>query len=72
MTMRLSVLLLLCFLNLIASGHAGTLDAITFATEPGKLFIPVNEAVDELGWKHRMALKDASRPADASGNVVRK
>lgn len=51
MTMRLSVLLLLCFLNLIASGHAGTLDAITFATEPGKLFIPVNEAVDELGWE---------------------
>ncbi len=51
MTMRLSVLLLLCFLNLFASGHAGTLDAITFATQPGKLFMPVREAIDELDWE---------------------
>lgn len=50
MTMRVLVLLLLCFLSLMGAGHAGTLDAITFATEPGKLFIPVHEAADELGW----------------------
>ncbi|MBK8040503.1 MAG: L,D-transpeptidase [Verrucomicrobiaceae bacterium] len=49
--MRLFVLLLLCFLNLIASGRAGTVDAVTFAAQPGKLFIPVSEAVDELGWE---------------------
>lgn len=30
---------------------AGPVEAITFASEPGKLFVPVAEAVDELGWK---------------------
>ena len=48
MTMRSSFLLLLGFLNMVTVGLAGTLDAITFATEPGKLFIPVHEAIDEL------------------------
>jgi hypothetical protein len=50
MAMRGLALRLLAFLSLMDAGRAGTLDAITFAAEPGKLFIPVNEAVDELGW----------------------
>jgi hypothetical protein len=50
MHMRSSFLLLLGFLNFVTLGHADTLDAITFATQPGKLFIPVHEAIDELDW----------------------
>jgi hypothetical protein len=51
MHMRSSFLLLLGFLNFVTLGHADTLDAITFATQPGKLFIPVHEAIDELDWE---------------------
>ena len=51
MTMRSSFLLLLGFLNIVTIGLAGTLDAITFAAQPGKLFIPVHEAIDELDWE---------------------
>ncbi|WP_395718545.1 L,D-transpeptidase [Prosthecobacter sp.] len=31
----------------------GTIEAITFHAEPGKLFLPVDEAVDELKWPVR-------------------
>lgn len=68
MTMRVLVLLFLCFLSLIDAGRAGTLDAITFAAEPGKLFIPVNEAVDELGWQ--IARDDQGRTMQLNGSVV--
>lgn len=32
---------------------AGAIDAITFAAEPGKVFLPVAEAADELKWPVR-------------------
>jgi hypothetical protein len=68
MTMRVLVLLFLCFLSLLDAGRAGTLDAITFASEPGKLFIPVNEAVDELGWQ--IARDDQGRTIQLNGSDV--
>lgn len=33
-----------------ASPLRASIEAITFAAEPGKLFLPVDEAVDELKW----------------------
>ena len=68
MTMRVLVLLFLCFLSLLDAGRAGTLDAITFAAEPGKLFIPVNEAVDELGWQ--IAHDDQGRTIQLNASPV--
>ncbi len=46
---RLTLPLLACLL-MAAHACGATIDAITFAAEPGKLFLPVNEAVDELKW----------------------
>ncbi len=36
-----------------ASSLGGTIEAVTFAAEPGKLFLPVDEAVDRLKWPLR-------------------
>lgn len=44
------ILPLLACLLMAARACGGTIDAITFAAEPEKLFLPVNEAVDELKW----------------------
>lgn len=41
---------LLACLTLASPTCGATIDAITFAAEPGKLFLPVNEALDELKW----------------------
>lgn len=41
---------LLACLLLTSHASAATIDAITFAAEPGKLFLPANEALDELKW----------------------
>ncbi len=46
---RLILPLLACLL-VAARAYGGTIDAITFAAEPEKLFLPVNEAVNELKW----------------------
>lgn len=46
---KLPSLLLACLL-LMSHASAATIDAITFAAEPGKLFLPANEALDELKW----------------------
>lgn len=46
--------LLLWMLTAVAFSQtlvAGPLEAVTFASEPGKLFVPVAEVVDELGWR---------------------
>lgn len=51
MMMRAFLLLSLCFLGLAEAGLAASLEAITFAAEPGSLFLPVGEAADELGWE---------------------
>lgn len=40
--------LVTCFLAVLASASARTLEGITFAAEPGKLFVPVHEAAREL------------------------
>jgi hypothetical protein len=46
-----------CFLVMVTlaqmSVARAALDAITFHAEPGKLFVPVDEAVDELNWPVR-------------------
>lgn len=36
-----------------ASSLGGTIEAVTFAADPGKLFLPVDEAVDRLKWPLR-------------------
>lgn len=41
---------LLACLLLMSHSSAATIDAVTFAAEPGKLFLPANEALDELKW----------------------
>ncbi|MCB1277964.1 L,D-transpeptidase [Prosthecobacter sp.] len=41
---------LLAFMLVMPAVSHGAIDAITFAAEPGKLFLPVDEAVDELKW----------------------
>lgn len=46
---KLILPLLACLLT-AAPACGATIDAITFAAEPGKLFLPVNEALDELKW----------------------
>lgn len=51
MIMRALLLLTVCFLGLAGAGLAATLEGITFAAEPGHLFLPVSEAADELGWE---------------------
>lgn len=35
------------------SSWGGTIEAVTFNAEPGKLFLPVDEAVEELKWPLR-------------------
>lgn len=46
---------LVALLSLASPGSSlgGTLEAITFHAEPGKWFLPVDEAVDELKWPVR-------------------
>lgn len=44
------VLWLLACLLMMSPACAATIDAITFAVEPGKLFLPANEALEELKW----------------------
>jgi len=46
---KLLLPLLACLL-LMSQASATTIDAITFAAEPGKLFLPANEALGELKW----------------------
>ena len=41
---------MLACLLMVSPTCGATIDAITFAAEPGKLFLPANEALDELKW----------------------
>ena len=40
----------LAVLSLLSQASAAPLEAITFAAEPGKIFVPVEEAAGELKW----------------------
>lgn len=44
---------LFAFLLMTSAVVGGTIEAITFAAEPGKLFLPLDEAADELSWPVR-------------------
>lgn len=44
---------LFAFLLMTSAVIGGAIEAITFAAEPGKLFLPLDEAADELKWPVR-------------------
>lgn len=44
---------LFAFLLMTSAVVGGTIEAITFAAEPGKMFLPLDEAADELSWPVR-------------------
>ena len=49
---RVSLLCVLAFAMALPAA-AGSIDGITFAAEPDQIFLPVDEAVDELKWRVR-------------------
>ncbi|HBJ82622.1 MAG TPA: hypothetical protein DDZ88_01850 [Verrucomicrobiales bacterium] len=44
---------LFAFLLMTSAVIGGAIEAITFAAEPGKMFLPLDEAADELDWPVR-------------------
>ncbi|MGK0186420.1 MAG: acyl-coenzyme A thioesterase PaaI-like protein [Verrucomicrobiales bacterium] len=49
MSLLVSCQTLIVFGDQADSGDALTIDAITFATDPGRIYVPLNEAVEHLG-----------------------
>jgi lipoprotein-anchoring transpeptidase ErfK/SrfK len=52
----------------ILSGPSGPVDAVTFASEPKAVYLPVREVAKALGWS--MALDPAVELVDLKGNTL--
>ena len=60
---------LFAFLLMTSAVLGGAIEAITFAAEPGKMFLPLDEAADELSWPVRR--DDMGHPRIVQRSIVR-